>query len=228
MQLEQQPVHAIGFGDPPAIDDRDVAAQVLGFFQVVGGQDDGGASFIDALHEFPHGTANLDVHPCGGLIQDQQAGFVYQGAGNHQAALHATGKAAGYLVALFPKLQLPQILLGAPTGLCPGNPVIARLVHDDIEDFFKLVEIDLLGYDPDHRFGNFQFLVDVVTKDFYLSGGLVHQGGDDTDGGGLSRSVGTDNRYDFPPIHLQTYVTEDLYVAVKDVYVVDGGVAVCS
>jgi hypothetical protein len=70
MQRIQQLAHARVFNQHAAVDDRDVTAQTLGLFEIVGRQDDRRAFGIDGLQELPHGAAGLDVHAGGGLVQD--------------------------------------------------------------------------------------------------------------------------------------------------------------
>ena len=43
LQLAQHIRHAVALDDVAALDDGDVAAQILGFLQIMRGQDDGGA-----------------------------------------------------------------------------------------------------------------------------------------------------------------------------------------
>ena len=92
LQLAQQVAHAVALDDVAAVDDGDVAAQVLGLFQVVRGQDDGRALLVDLAQELPHRAADLDVDARGGLVEDQQARLVHQRARDHQPPLHAAGQ----------------------------------------------------------------------------------------------------------------------------------------
>src|SRR5690606_42155698 len=85
----QQGLHRPGGDDRAAVDDRQVAAQVLGFLEVVGGEDDGGAGGVDLAQGLPHAAADLDVDTGGGLVEDQQARPRHHCAGDHQPALHA-------------------------------------------------------------------------------------------------------------------------------------------
>jgi hypothetical protein len=74
LQLAQHICHAVALDDVAALDDGYVAAQILGFLQIVRRQYDGGALRVDVAQKFPHGAANLDVDAGGRLIQDQQRG----------------------------------------------------------------------------------------------------------------------------------------------------------
>src|SRR5690606_41102577 len=83
----QQRLHRATGDDLAVVDDRQVAAQGLGFLEVVGGEDDGRAGLVDAAQGAPHVAADLDVDPRGGFVEDQQARPGHHGPGNHQPAL---------------------------------------------------------------------------------------------------------------------------------------------
>ena len=122
------------------------------------------AFLVDLAQELPHGAADLDVHAGGGLVQDQQPRLVHQGAGDHQAALHAAREGARHVVALLPQGQLLQVFLGALLAPRARDAVEPRLVHHDVEDFLELVEVEFLRHQADAGLGRFEFAVDVVVE----------------------------------------------------------------
>ena len=66
------------------INNGDIAAQALGFFEVVRGQNDRGAFIaVNAAHVLPHAAAQFDIDPGSGLVENQQLGSVHQGTRNH-------------------------------------------------------------------------------------------------------------------------------------------------
>ena len=111
--LRSSVAHAVALDDAAVIDDGDVAAEALRLFQIVRGQDDGGALLVDLAQELPHRAADFDVHAGRGLVQDQQPRLVHQRARDHQPPLHAAGQRARHALALVPQLQLLQVFLGA-------------------------------------------------------------------------------------------------------------------
>ena len=172
VELIQEPLHAGVLHQLTVIDDRDVAAQALGLLEVMRGEDDGGPFAVDLAQVLPHGAADLDVHAGGRLVEDQQPGVVHQGACDHQAPLHAAGEVASYLAALFPQAELLEQFFRAGIGRLAVDAVVAGLIDHDLDHRLEAVEIELLDRDR--------------------AGGLVHQRGDDADGGGLAGAVGTE------------------------------------
>src|ERR1019366_4293264 len=135
----QQIAHAIALDDAALVDDRDVAAQALGLFQVVRGQDDRSAPGIDVAQKIPHRAPYLDIHARSRLIEDQQARLVHEPARG--------------TVPLVPELQLPQIALGTRSRLGTLDAVEAGLVHHDGHRALELVEVQLLRHHADARLG---------------------------------------------------------------------------
>lgn len=166
--------------------------RLLRLFQVVGGEDDADAFLVEFGEEAPHRTAQLDVDPGGGLVEDQQARLVDQCAGDHQAPLHAAGEHPRGFVALVPQAQLGQVALGALLGDLRRDAVVAGLGHDDVEDLLELVEVELLRHHAKATLEAGRVLVEVVAEHRDRTAGLVHQGRENPDGGGLARAVGAE------------------------------------
>ncbi len=175
LQLVEQLLHAGILDHPTFIDDGDVAAQVLRLLEVMGGEDDGGALLVDGLEKLPHGMTDLDVHAGGGFVEDQQARAVYQGTGDHQPTLHATGQVARHAVTLLPQAKLFQVLLGPRVGLLAFNTVVAALVDHDLHHRLEHIEIEFLRHQSQLGLGGGQFPVQVMAEDGHLATGLVHQ-----------------------------------------------------
>jgi hypothetical protein len=163
VQAPQEVAHGAVLDDLTVIDDGDVAAQGLGFLEVMRGEDDRRALRVETGQELPHAAAHLDIHAGGRLIEDQQARLVDQGAGNHQAPLHAAGQGPGRVVALVPQTQFAQVLLGALAGQFRWQAVVAGLVGDDIEHLLEQVEVELLRHDADEFLGTGEVRIDIHT-----------------------------------------------------------------
>jgi len=192
VQLLEQLAHAGVLDDPAVIDDADVAAQLLGLLQIMGGEDDGDALLVEFGEKAPHRAAQLDIDPGGRLIEDQQSRLMNQGASDHQAPLHAAGQLARGHIALVPQPQLVEVLLGTLLGDARGNPVITGLGHDDVEDLLELVEVELLGHHTQATLERRRLLVQVMAEHVDRAAGLGHQGRENADGGGFAGAIGAE------------------------------------
>src|SRR3989344_4777030 len=136
--------HRAARNDFTFIYDSDVFAKLLGFFEVVGGEQDGEARFAQPREVIPHAAAELDVYARGRLVEDEESRLIDQRARNHEATLHAARERHRILVHLFAEPQVGEQLFGARNGDRAGNAVVARLIDDDVESLLKRIEIDLL------------------------------------------------------------------------------------
>ena len=74
---------------------QEARAQALGLIHEVGGQKNRFALLQEQLQTLPHQVPCLGVQACGGLVKQEQAGVIDQGAGQAQAAFHAARELAG-------------------------------------------------------------------------------------------------------------------------------------
>ncbi len=174
--------------DLAPVDDGDGVAELLGFFQVVGGQDDGDAFLVDLAHIVPQLAAQLDVHARGRLVQDQDRRIVHQSLGHHQAAFHAAGQGADIGVGLVREAERGQQFVRA--ALVGGHAVEAGLDLQGLARGEEDVGDDLLRHDPEGRAGVARLMVDVAVPDADRALGLVRHPGDDVDQGRLARAIG--------------------------------------
>src|ERR1035441_2361220 len=206
----QQIAHAIALDDAALVDDRDVAAQALGLFQVVRGQDDRSAPGIDVAQKIPHRAPYLDIHARSRLIEDQQARLVHERARDHEPSLHAAREPARGTVPLVPELQLPQIALGTRSRLGTLDAVEAGLVHHDGHRALELVEVQLLRHHADARLGQLELTVDIEAEDAGGTASLIDQRGHNTDQGRLAGAIGAQQREEIALLDVQIDATQRL------------------
>ena len=65
------------------------ATQGLGLFEVMRGEQDRVALFVEARNKLPEGLAQLDVYTRRRLVEHNHGGAVHQGLRHQHAALHA-------------------------------------------------------------------------------------------------------------------------------------------
>ena len=120
LQLERQAfaaefLHQLGLvldqDDLALVDDADPVRHLLGFVDVMGGEDDGDAGGLQRSHHFPHALAQLDVDAGGRLVEEQDLWLVRQRLCDHHAPLHAAGQREDLCVLLVPQRQVLQHLL---------------------------------------------------------------------------------------------------------------------
>src|SRR5690606_17279497 len=92
----------------------------------------------------PEGAARLRIDAGGGLVQQQQPGFVQGGDGEREALLPAAGKRTGELPPPFGKAELRQ-RLGGPL-LDPVEPADAGGELEILLDREVFVEREFLGH----------------------------------------------------------------------------------
>ena len=108
VELGQQGFHRPFLDDPALVDDREIAAEALGFFEIMRGEDDGGAGGVDLLQRLPHAAADLDVDAGGGLVQDQQPRVRSSSRGRSSVAVSCRRTACGSSCRPCPTAALPS------------------------------------------------------------------------------------------------------------------------
>ena len=74
------------------IDDGDTLAQLVGFFHVMGGQDNGDPTLLKFADDVPQCQTRLRIEACTGLIQEEHFGIVGDGASDLDPLREAAGK----------------------------------------------------------------------------------------------------------------------------------------
>ncbi len=214
VQLGQQRAHRALLDDAAVVDDRQVPAQALGFFQVVRGQDDGGAGDIDLAQDSPHIAADFDVHARGGLVEDQQARAGHHRAGDHQPPFHAAGQRAAHHLRLLPQVRALELDLGQRLGFLARHAVEAGVVDQDVERLLEQVEIDFLRHQADQAHRRAALAHQVGAEHFDLAFAEVDQGGNDADQGGLAGAIGAEQGEEIAWLHFQRDALEGLHAVV--------------
>ena len=99
--------------DAALVQDGGAVAEPLGFFHVMGGEQDGHAAASRLRQDFPDHAARVGIEAGGGLVEDQHARVGNQGPRDLQAALESAGEALDGLARLFAQAELVEQSLGA-------------------------------------------------------------------------------------------------------------------
>ncbi len=223
VQLGEQAAHRPLLDDGAMVDDRQVAAEAFRLFQVMRGQDDGGAGGVDVLQGLPHAAADLDVHAGGGFVQDQQPGPGHHGAGDHQAPLHAAGQRAAHHLRLLPQLGALEFLFRPHQRLGARHPVEAGVVDQDVDRLLEHVEVDFLRHQADQAQGVVAVARQVDAEHLDLAAALVHQRTDDADQGRLAGAVGAEQGEEITGRDLQRHALQGLHAVVVDLAEIGNG-----
>ena len=120
--------------DAPLVDDDDAVGEGVGFFEVVGGEEDGFAAGGEGADLGPHAAAGFDVEADGGLVQEEEVGVAGEGKGEEDSLLLAAGELAEHA-----GLDAFECRGSDDVGVGHGVGVVAA------EDVYVLADAEHLG-----------------------------------------------------------------------------------
>ena len=124
-------------------------------------QNNGGARRVDLAQKIVHRAPHFDIDSGRGLVEDQYAGLMNQRARDHQPPLHPSRQHSGSGMTLIGQAQFCQVSIDALAGDLEGDPVIPRLVYQDIFNALEDIEVELLRHDAQVTLGTRKILVDI-------------------------------------------------------------------
>jgi hypothetical protein len=159
----------------PALQHGDPAAQVLGFLEVMRGQHDGVAGFVQAPDEGPQGLAQFDVDAGRRLVEHDHRRPVHQRLGHQHAALHAARQHAHVGVGLG---RQPEVLedLVYPRVVV-ANAEVAGLDSERFAHREEGVEHQFLRHHPEVTARGTIVGLDIVAHHAKAAGIGAHQPG---------------------------------------------------
>ena len=184
---------------------------VFGLFNVVGGEDDGGAGLAQRPHHAPHVVAQLHVHTRAGLVQKQNFGLVRQRLGDQHAALHAARERQNLAVFFVPERQVFQNLLdvGRVGRLAKQTPAEA---HGGPHGF-KRIGVQLLGHQANDAAGCAVVVHGVKAVGLHRALRGVGHAANNADERGFACAVGAEQGENFAAVDVQVNVLEGLKAA---------------
>ncbi len=187
------------FGDhSPVVDDRQLAGEAVGLFEVLGGEEDGGAAVDQALDHLPQVVAALGVEAGGGLVEEQHGGSRHQGGSQVEAPPHAAGVRLEWPIAGVAELELFEQIVSSADHRLLGQVVEPSHHGQVLPTGEVLVDGGILPGQPDHGADERGFSRDVMTEDPCHSAVGLQDGGEDADGRGLAGTVGSQQTEDRP------------------------------
>ena len=192
--------------EPAVLDHADAVGELLGLFQVVRGEDHGGARGREPLHVCPEVAPQLDVDAGGRLVEEEHGRIVHQRLGDQQAPLHSSGERARVGGALVAQRQVAEDLVDA--GIGQAHAEVSGLEAEGLLHGEERVEVDLLRHQPHGAAGEPVVAHHVAAEHFHTAfageGGSRHQ----ADEGGLPGAVRAEQREDLAAMDVQVDVVE--------------------
>ena len=200
-ELLHQPGLVLDQDDLALVDDADAVGHLLGFFDVMRGQDDGDAGGLQRAHHFPHALAQFDVDARGRLVEKQDLRLVRQRFRDHHPALHAAGQRDDLGVLLVPQRQVLQHLLDMGGILRLAEQAAAEA--DGRPHRFERVGVQFLRHQADQRARGAIILVDVMAVDRDPAFAQIGDAADDADQRGLAGAVRAEQRKDLAAVDIE-------------------------
>ena len=178
--------------DAALVDDGDAVAEALGFFDVVGGEDDRALLVAEFENELVNFQADLGIEAGGGFVEEDQLGIVDHGHGEGEALLLAAGKRTVDSVAFFGKLKALEQSVGIDGFLIKRR-----------EEAHGFVEFDLVGKvgcleaDADAFFERAGVGGGVKAEHANIARSALTEAFEDFNGGCFAGSVGAEKSEDF-------------------------------
>ena len=106
-----------------AVDHAHAVRHLLGFLDIMRGEDDGDAAIPQPTHELPHVATQADIHTGGRFVEEQDVWLMAQRLGDHHAALHAARQLDDGRAAFLPEREIAQqpIDMGGGRDACRTN-----------------------------------------------------------------------------------------------------------
>jgi hypothetical protein len=131
--------------EPPVVDDADAVGELVGFLEVLRGEEDRHAELVvEPPHLLPHAGAADGIESGGGLVEEQDVGVVHERGGEVEPPAHATRVGADATVERVAEVdqcaQVDQALL----DLAAAEAVELALEPQQLEPGLLGVERDVL------------------------------------------------------------------------------------
>jgi hypothetical protein len=167
-----------------AVEDIDDAVASFGFVHIVGGDQHGQARVAEGMDLFPEIAPRLGIDTGGGLVQQQQLGFVQQAGGQRHALLPATGQMPRQLMLALGQAKPFQALIHP--GACVLQLIQPRDEFQILSDGQVFPETEALGHVTHPALDLFGLAADIQPQ----AGAIAVIGGEQAaqhaDGGGLA------------------------------------------
>ena len=215
--------------DFASVEDGDLVAELVGLFEVLGGEEEGDAVLaVESLDVVPEVLPGDGVESGGRFVEEDDRGGVDEGGGEIEAALHAAGVAADASVGVLGQVDDVEQMGDSVFDVASGDVVEAGLEAKELATGLEDVESGFLKGDPDGSADLSVLVEDVESGDPGLAGGGPEQGGQHADGGRLAAAVLSEETEDLSGTDTEIDAVDglDLAEVLDQAVSLDGEVAV--
>ena len=190
-QLSNDFRRAAGLYHLAPVQERHTLTKLLGFLQVMGGQQEAYSLLVQLPQQIPHLVPENGVQSNRWLVQQDNLRLWKQRTAEHDLPLHATGQMANLLLTVFiESCEFHQLGCSFFPFLF-RNVIESALVFQNLFDTHVISQGIFLGHDR-----NFLLQLHIVAGQFHAvcqdsTGSGQHQRGQNADHGGLAGTVGT-------------------------------------
>lgn len=184
--------------DLTLIDDRHIATETLGLFEVVRRQDDRRSTLIKCPEELIHPMSEFEIDSRRRLIEDEEVWFMHEGSCDHETTLHPTREGSSLDISLVPESECGEIFFYIYGSSTWCDAIVPSLSEDDIIDLLEYPEIELLRDDADPHTSLSSGVIEIVTTDHDLPTRLIHEPRYNPDCRGLPCPIGSEQGEEIP------------------------------
>ena len=194
----------------PPVDDRDPVGQLIGFLQVLGGQQQRRPLAPQLAHDGPDLVAAARIQARGRLVEEQHLRARQQARRDVELAAHAAGVGPGRPVSRLRQVEPLEQLAGAAAGLLAGQLEQAAEHLQVLAPGQQLVDRRELPRQADQLADSGRLPRDVAAEDLRPARIRRQQRGQDADQRGLARPVRAEQakhhpRWDLEPGTIQRH-----------------------
>ncbi len=139
----------------------------------------------------------MGIEPGAGFVEKNNLGIVHHGPRDGKALHHAAGKSTDHLIGALGEFEFFEQSVGEIVSGFGGDSEVSGMEGQDLAGGQREIEIRTLRHDADEALDRGLVGPDFVVADPGLAGGGVGSGGQNSDGGGFSGAVGTEQSEDF-------------------------------
>lgn len=192
----------------PVIDHADTVCQLVGFIEVLSGQQNGGSAGDQILDQVPEVDPALRIYTGGRLVEKQDLGFANQRGGEIEATAHTTRVGANRTIGRIGEVDSVQDFVGSLPRFMSGEVVEASHHLNVFTPRQVFIDGGVLAGQPDVCAGRRGIGRHINAGNFGIAGVGTQQCGQNTNQRGLSGTVRPEQPVDDACLELEAHAVE--------------------